>query len=164
MRRRELASLGLYDIDRERCTVHIHLGKGKKDRVVPIGERALFWVQKYVLEVRPKLLIGTPTNILFLTHHGEEFTDDRLSQLVKNYIASAELGKQGSCHLWRHTMATLMLENGCDIRFLQVILGHANLKTTEIYTQVSIRKLVEAHRATHPAKLAKPLENAAEEP
>ena len=65
------------------------------------------------------------------------------------------LGKKGSCHLFRHTMATLMLENGADIRFIQEMLGHASLNTTEIYTQVSIRKLHEIHRATHPtARLA----------
>jgi len=161
MRRLELAALSLYDIDRERCTIHIHQGKGKKERVVPVGERAVFWVDKYQQDARPKLLVsGKPTNILFLTHHGEEFTLYRLSQLVQQYIEKADIGKHGSCHTFRHTMATLMLENGCDIRFLQVILGHANLKTTEIYTQVSIRKLVEAHRATHPAKLPQKLDDA----
>jgi integrase/recombinase XerD len=154
MRRLELAGLGLYDIDRERGTVHIRQGKGRKDRVVPIGERALLWVERYRQECRPKLLVsGRPTNVLFLTHHGEEFTLDRLSQMVQGYIAATDIGKKGSCHMLRHTMATLMVENGCDIRFLQVILGHSSLKTTEIYTQVSIRKLVEAHRATHRAKL-----------
>jgi integrase/recombinase XerD len=163
MRRLELAGLGVYDIDRERQTIHIHQGKGKKDRVVPVGERALFWIGRYQNEARPKLLVsGRATNILFLTHHGEEFTLYRLSQLVKGYIVAAETEKTGSCHTLRHTMATLMVEAGCDIRFLQVILGHASLKTTEIYTQVSIRKLVEVHRATHPAKLnARPAEAAA---
>jgi integrase/recombinase XerD len=154
MRRKELIGLKLYDLDRERGTVMIRQGKGKKDRVIPIGERALDWIGRYEREARPKLLTsGQPTDLLFLTHFGEAFTLDRLSQMVKGYIADAETGKAGSCHVFRHTMATLMLENGCDIRFIQVMLGHANLKTTEIYTQVSIRKLVEAHRATHPAKM-----------
>lgn len=162
MRRLELAGLGVYDIARDRGTVHIHQGKGKKDRVVPLGERALHWIDRYQQEVRPKLLVsGKATNILFLTHHGEEFTLYRLSQLVQEYIAAADIGKKGSCHTLRHTMATLMVEAGCDIRFLQVMLGHASLKTTEIYTQVSIRKLVEVHRATHPAKLPKPAGEAA---
>jgi len=154
MRRKELIGLKPHDLDRERGTVMIRQGKGKKDRVIPIGERALDWITRYEREARPKLLVsGKPTDLLFLTHFGEAFTLDRLSQLVKGYIAQAETGKAGSCHVFRHTMATLMLENGCDIRFIQVMLGHANLKTTEIYTQVSIRKLVEAHRATHPAKM-----------
>lgn len=135
--------------------IHIHQGKGKKDRVVPVGDRALHWIDRYQQDARPKLLVsGRPTTVLFLTHHGEEFTLYRLSQLVQEYIAAADIGKKGSCHTLRHTMATLMVEAGCDIRFLQVILGHASLKTTEIYTQVSIRKLVEVHRATHPAKLS----------
>lgn len=69
------------------------------------------------------------------------------------YILKAELGKSGSCHVFRHTMATLMLENGADIRFIQAMLGHAKLDTTQIYTQVSVRKLQEIHTATHPAKL-----------
>ena len=89
------------------------------------------------------------------THHGETFTLDRLSQMVQQYIALADIGKQGSCHVFRHTMATLMLENGCDLRFIQAMLGHANLSTTEIYTQVSVKKLVEMHRATHPARLGR---------
>ena len=141
MRRLELAGLGVYDIDRDRQTIHIHRGKGKKERVVPVGERALHWIDRYQQDARPKLLVsGRATNVLFLTHHGEEFTLYRLSQLVQEYITAADIGKKGSCHTLRHTMATLMVEAGCDIRFLQVILGHASLKTTEIYTQVSIRK------------------------
>lgn len=157
MRRLELAGLSIYDLSRERQTIHIHHGKGKKERVVPIGERALHWIDRYLQDARPKLLVsGRATTVLFLTHHGEEFTLDRLSQMVQGYIEQADFGKKGSCHTLRHTMATLMVEAGCDIRFLQVMLGHANLKTTEIYTQVSIRKLVEAHRATHPAKMPPP--------
>src|SRR5690606_25156009 len=77
----------------------------------------------------------------------------RLTQLVRGYVRGAKLGKSGSCHLFRHTMATLMLENGADIRYIQAMLGHAELSTTQIYTQVSIRKLKEIHTATHPGKL-----------
>jgi len=73
--------------------------------------------------------------------------------MVREYIVAADIGKSGSCHLFRHTMATLMLENGCDVRFIQAMLGHAKLETTQIYTQVSIRKLKEIHEATHPAKM-----------
>jgi integrase/recombinase XerD len=77
--------------------------------------------------------------------------------MVREYVDAASLGKRGACHLFRHTMATLMLENGADIRFIQQMLGHAELSTTQIYTQVSIRKLKEIHSLTHPAKLeAKP--------
>jgi len=76
-----------------------------------------------------------------------------MSQLVRDYVNDADTGKTGSCHLFRHTMATLMLENGADIRFIQAMLGHADISTTQIYTQVSIRQLKEIHTATHPAKL-----------
>jgi integrase/recombinase XerD len=76
-----------------------------------------------------------------------------LSNLVRDYVDKANIGKRGACHLFRHSMATLMLENGADIRFIQQMLGHADLNTTQIYTHVSIRKLKEIHTATHPARL-----------
>ncbi|MGL5095327.1 MAG: site-specific tyrosine recombinase XerC [Planctomycetia bacterium] len=164
MRRVELAGLTVFDLDRERGTVLVNQGKGKKDRVIPIGDRALAWIDRYQRESRPHLLVsGKPTNVLFLTHFGEPFTLDRLSQMVQEYVTAADIGKKGSCHMFRHTMATLMLENGCDLRFIQMMLGHASLSTTEIYTQVSVKKLVEMHRATHPAKLppVKPTNEAA---
>jgi integrase/recombinase XerD len=71
------------------------------------------------------------------------------------YVKAAQINKQGSCHMFRHTMATLMLEGGADTRFIQAMLGHADLKTTQIYTHVAIRQLQEIHRATHPAQLSK---------
>lgn len=83
---------------------------------------------------------------------GEAFAPGRMTQMVREYIDAADTGKRGSCHLFRHTMATLMLENGADIRFIQAMLGHAELSTIQIYTQVSVRKLKAIHTATHPAK------------
>ena len=157
LRRMEVAHLSLYAVDGQRGTVTVRQGKGRKDRVVPIGDRALAWVQRYLLEVRPGLLVGNQGgDVLFLTHRGEPFSGERLSQMVRGYVDAAQLGKTGSCHLFRHTMATLMLENGADIRFIQVMLGHRNLTTTQVYTQVSIRALKDIHRATHPAKLERP--------
>ena len=159
MRRRELIGLALYDIDRERGTVMIRQGKGKKDRMIPIGARALAWIDRYLEEVRTDLVVGRdPTHLatLFLTHIGEPFTPNRLTQLVREYVQAAKLGKSGSCHLFRHTMATLMLENGADIRYIQAMLGHAELSTTQIYTQVSIRRLKAIHTATHPGKVRMP--------
>jgi integrase/recombinase XerD len=155
MRRRELMGLQVFDLDRERGTVMIRQGKGKKDRMIPIGERALGWIDRYQRVVSPELVVGrdpATRATLFLTHTGEAFTPNRLTQLVREYIQAANLSKSGSCHLFRHTMATLMLENGADIRYIQAMLGHAELSTTQIYTQVSIRKLKEIHTATHPAK------------
>lgn len=150
VRRLELIGITIYDIDFERGTVFIR-GKGNKDRVIPIGERALTWIEKYLAEVRSQLVVEPDTHILFLTAHGEPFSPNHLTGLVREYIQNADIDKKGSCHLFRHAMATLMLENGADIRFIQSMLGHSRLNTTEVYTQVSIRKLKEIHSATHPA-------------
>ena len=155
IRRMEVLNIHTFDVDADRGTLMIRQGKGKKDRMVPIGERALKWIIKYRDEIRPDLTMPNDDGLLFLTHHGQALTRNRLSQLVRDYVDGADVGKSGSCHLFRHTMATLMLENGADIRFIQAMLGHADLSTTQIYTQVSIRKLKEIHTATHPAKLKK---------
>ena len=157
MRRTELCHLTIYDVDRERGTVFISQGKGKKDRVIPIGERALAWVNKYLHEVRPQLAFEPDDGFLFLTGTGEPFQPDPLTQVVRRYVEAANLGKIGACHIFRHTMATLMLEHGADIRYIQQMLGHADLASTQIYTQVSIRQLQKIHAATHPgAQLDKP--------
>jgi len=150
MRRMELVGLGLYDLDLDRGTLMIRQGKGKKDRMVPIGERAIVWIEKYRSDVRPQFVMEPDEGVLFLTAEGDRFSPNGMTSLVRNYVLKADLGKRGACHLFRHTMATQMLENGADIRFIQQMLGHAKLETTQIYTQVSIRKLQEIHRATHP--------------
>jgi integrase/recombinase XerD len=164
MRRTELLNLHLYDLDASRGTVMIRQGKGKKDRMIPIGERALAWVEKYLHEARPLLSVPPDEHVLFLTNAGERFTADHLSQVVRGYIISANIDKTGSCHLFRHTMATLMLENGADIRFIQEMLGHADLSTTQIYAQVSIRQLKQIHAATHPARLERTSREPADDP
>ena len=151
IRRMEVLGLSIYDLDGERGTLMVRQGKGKKDRMVPIGARALRWIGRYVDDVRPQLVMPPDEGALFLTSFGERFTPNRLTQMVRGYVDAAELGKRGACHLFRHTMATLMLEGGADIRFIQEMLGHAELSTTQLYTQVSIRKLKEIHSATHPA-------------
>jgi integrase/recombinase XerD len=156
MRRLELAGLKLYDLDTERGTVTIRQGKGKKDRVIPIGDRAAAWLDKYLEEARPQLVVEPDDHTVFVSNAGEPFCLDHLSDLVRTYVDAAEIGKRGSCHMFRHSMATLMLENGADIRYIQQMLGHSDLKTTQIYTQVSIRQLKRIHAATHPARLEKP--------
>ena len=98
----------------------------------------------------PSLTPAKPSP-LFLTNEGEPINPDSLTEYVRRYIDDSGIGKRGSCHLFRHTMATLMLEHGADIRYIQAMLGHAKLTTTEIYTQVSIRKLRQIHELTHPA-------------
>ena len=165
IRRKELARLELSDIDRERRTLLIRQGKGRKDRVVPIGDRALAWIDKYLRECRPKFVhhggcaIRDPSqHVLFLTRTGRSLHPNHLSALVRGYVQGAGTAKRGACHLFRHTTATLMHENGADIRHIQALLGHSRLDTTQIYTQVSIKKLREVHERTHPAHL-KPKEN-----
>jgi integrase/recombinase XerD len=152
IRRMELIGLKLHDVDAERGTIMIRQGKGKKDRMIPIGERALDWIGKWQQDIRPGFATGADDNTLFLTTLGEPFAPNRLTQMVRETIDAANIGKRGSCHLFRHTMATLMLENGADIRFIQAMLGHAELSTTQIYTQVSVRQLKAIHTATHPGK------------
>ena len=155
MRRLELVHLKLGDLDLERATVSIRQGKGHKDRIIPLGDRAAAWVRKYLDESRPQLATEPDDKIVFLSNAGEPFSLDYLTEMVRGYVEAANLGKHGACHLFRHTMATLMLEGGADTRFIQAMLGHADLKTTQLYTHVAIRQLQDIHRATHPAKLAK---------
>ncbi|MGB9146889.1 MAG: site-specific tyrosine recombinase XerC [Acidobacteriaceae bacterium] len=151
MRRTELLRLRLYDVDREAGIVTIREGKGKKDRVIPIGERAVAWLDKYLYEARPRLAVEPDDMTVFLTVQGEPFSPNTLSLIIREHVEGAKIGKRGACHLFRHTMATLMHEGGADIRFIQEILGHARLDTTQIYTHVSIRMLKQIHSATHPA-------------
>jgi integrase/recombinase XerD len=155
LRRMELSNLKLHDLDLARGTIMIRQGKGNKDRMIPIGERAAAWMTKYLEESRPSLVGLDDDGTVFLSNAGDKMTLDYLTQLVSIHVDAANIGKRGACHLFRHTMATLMLEGGADIRYIQAMLGHADLKSTQIYTQVSIRQLQEIHRATHPAKLKK---------
>ena len=150
----EMISLRPYDLDVERGTLMVRQGKGKKDRMIPIGDRALAWIERYLVEVRPGLLVGDKSgDTLFLNNLGEPFSPEPHDATgAANTCNAADIGKRGSCHLFRHTMATLMLENGADIRYIQAMLGHVKLETTQIYTQVTIRKLKEIHTATHPAR------------
>jgi integrase/recombinase XerD len=158
IRRAELTSLRRCDINGERGTLTVRLGKGKKDRVVPIGERALAWLDRYLEDVRPDLVVSPDGDVVFLTAAGRPLDPARLTHLMSRYVRRAELGKPGACHIFRHTMATLMLERGADIRVIQEILGHEELSTTEIYTRVSIAHLKAVHDRTHPgAKLEPPV-------
>ena len=156
IRRSELARLVLFDLDAERRTLLVRQGKGRKDRLVPVGERALAWLERYLHEARPQLAAEPDDGTLFLTVDGTPFSLDRLTQLARDYVTASGVPKQGACHLFRHTLATLMLEGGADIRYIQQMLGHADITTTQIYTQVSIRHLQAIHAATHPAALNTP--------
>jgi len=152
MRCGELIALDVYDLSAERGVMTIRQGKGRKDRVVPVGRRALSWLNKYLVDVRPDLVCHSNETVMFVSHKGRRLGRNYVSYVVRRYIEMAGITKKGSCHLLRHTAATLMLENGADLRALQMLLGHARLNTTQIYTHVSIDRLKEVHAKTHPAK------------
>ena len=156
IRRMELVGLDLPDLDCERQVLFVREGKGRKDRVVPIGVRAIRWIERYLDYVRPQLVArcnSGESDALFLSARGTRIRPTRLTERLHRYIQAAGVRKPGSVHIFRHTMATLMHDAGADIRDLQEILGHAQLSTTAIYTRISIDRLKAVHARTHPANL-----------
>ena len=151
VRRFELAKLTLDGLNAERGTLMVRLGKGRKDRMLPIGERALRWIEKYVAESRPLYAIEPDPGVIFLGVDGSPIGLHQLTKLGHQYVAAAGLGKGGSCHVFRHSMATAMLAGGADVRYVQEMLGHTCLAATAVYTHVSIRQLQRVYAATHPA-------------
>ena len=151
IRRTELTRLRVEDLNREHRRLRVK-GKGKKERVVPVGRRAMKWAEDYLDNVRPLLAIELAERTFFLTGYGTGFNPDALGRLVTRYFKAAEIGRKGSCHLLRHTCATHMLDGGADVRYIQQLLGHASLDTTAIYTQVSIHQLQAVHARCHPSE------------
>jgi integrase/recombinase XerD len=149
LRRMEIARLAPQDVDLVRRIVFVREGKGRRDRVVPLGERACDWMRRYT-EAACAPLPADPAAALFLTDQGNPVSREFVASRVKRYMHRAGVRKTGSAHLFRHACATHMLDNGADIRIIQALLGHARLETTELYTHVSIRKLCKVHAATHP--------------
>jgi integrase/recombinase XerD len=156
IRRAELCSLRIDHIHVDRQVLLVSLGKGQKDRYVPVGLRALTWVARYVEHARDKLCIDPKEQTLFVTIDGTPINPDSLTEYGRRYIKAAGIDKPGACHIFRHTMATLMHDNGADIRTLQAILGHEKLDTTQIYTRVGLKKLLDTHAKTHPAEQPQP--------
>ncbi|CAM3601319.1 Tyrosine recombinase xerC 2 [Xenorhabdus nematophila ATCC 19061] len=153
IRRNELINLKLSDIDSGRGVIMVRQGKGRKDRVVPIGERALAWVNRYLADVRPRLAWKYDSGYLFITLKGQPLARSTVTLMAGRTIRQqARLNKPGTCHVFRHSMATQMLENGADTRHIQAILGHEKLETTQIYTRVAIGHLKAVHHQTHPAE------------
>lgn len=151
IRRSELVNLDMADLDPAGGTLHIRQGKGDKDRVVPVGERALRWIESYLEHTRPRLALDAAEQALFLSGYGERLSAAYLGNWVRRTVVAAQVSRVGSCHLFRHSCATHMLENGCDSRLIQQLLGHASADTTAIYTQVSIGALRDAYRRSHPS-------------
>lgn len=157
MRRGELVGLDLADTDLPRRWLTLRHTKNRWDRVVPMGERAAAWVVSYLERARPEIAYGTDPGALFLAGNGERLGPKWLTGQVHHYIEAAGIGKSGSCHLLRHTAATLMLHGGADVRYVQELLGHRDLGSTHIYTRVSPDRLSAVHAMCHPgAKLPGP--------
>jgi integrase/recombinase XerD len=154
IRRMELINLHVADIDFARGSLFVRQGKGARDRFVPIGERARSWVSRYLDNVRPLLEGRASHPVLFLSTTGGTIGPDAMSRTVSAYVHAGAPTKRGSCHLFRHTTATLMLDAGADVRHIAEMLGHQKLETTMSYTRVSMSKLLEVHMRCHPAEQA----------
>jgi len=156
IRRKELCNLNLMDVDYSRRIVRVEQGKGNKDRYVPIGRRALAWIEEYLKESRPLLGRTQDTHALFLSTNGVRMIPDCLSFRIRFWIRVARLGKTGSCHALRHAFATALLDNGCDVRHIQAMMGHAKLETTAIYLHLGMHDIKAAHDKFHPASRIDP--------
>lgn len=151
IRRMELIQLCVQDVDLRQSTVMIRHGKGDKDRLLPMGRRAAEWLSRYLKEGRPHLAPASGMGAMFPGNKGLPINLTWLSTIIGDYVVRSNVGKAGACHLFRHSMATMMLDGGADIRYIQAMLGHASLTTTQIYTHVTIKKLARVHARTHPA-------------
>lgn len=145
----ELMSLDVGDINLEagfiRCT-----GKGSKERLIPLGSVAIRNVDQYLSGSRPKLVRHNGEAALFVNQHGNRLTRQGFWKILKKYARQANITKDVTPHTIRHSFATHLLENGADLRSVQEMLGHADISTTQIYTQVTKRKLKDVYEKTHP--------------
>ncbi len=126
------------------------MGKGSKERLVPLGEEALDWLKRYLAEARPTLLAGKVSNAMFVTQRGEGMTRQMFWYLIKKHAKHGGLGKPLSPHTLRHAFATHLLNHGADLRVVQLLLGHADISTTQIYTHVARERLKQLHATHHP--------------
>ena len=126
------------------------IGKGNKERLVPLGEVAMDWLHQYMIESRPALLNGRPTDDLFPTQRGKAMTRQAFWYLIKRYARQADINKHLSPHTLRHAFATHLLNHGADLRVVQLLLGHSDLSTTQIYTHVAKERLKQLHGQHHP--------------
>ena len=151
LRRGELAKLNVQDIDQRNGLVIIRQGKGRKDRLVPIGEKSLRNLQHYLVQVRPKLVDGRPTRALFISkQYHKRLKVEAFGSMFKRLREKHNVGKQMTLHTLRHACATDMLRAGASIQDVSRILGHARLMTTQIYTRMVIRDLKKVHAQFHP--------------
>jgi integrase/recombinase XerD len=146
----ELSNLELDDVDTEDRLLRVVLGKGRKDRNVPLTRAAASAIEEYLLRGRPRMRGARTSPLLFLAQRGGRIGNDALNDLVRVWAERAGIEKHGTCHTFRHSAATHLLKGGADIRHIQQLLGHASLSTTERYTRVEISDLKEVIRRAHP--------------
>lgn len=146
LRRSEAAGLNIGDVDFYGGYVRA-MGKGSRERLVPVGDKALRAIRDY-LSLRPKP--QAPAMPLFLNHRNGRLSDHGLALIVKKMARRARFARPVNPHSLRHSFATHLLDNGCDLKAVQEMLGHKNLQTTEIYTHVSLERLKEVYDKTHP--------------
>lgn len=145
----ELVSLRLDQVSMEQGVVKV-MGKGSKERLVPLGEEALDWLAQYIKVSRPELLKQRPCDSLFVTNRGSAMTRQAFWHNLKRYAEKAEIKTEVSPHTLRHAFATHLLNHGADLRAVQMLLGHSSLSTTQIYTQVARERLKQLHAQHHP--------------
>jgi integrase/recombinase XerD len=145
----ELVTLTIEQLNMRQGLVRC-VGKGNKERLVPLGEEALDWLQQYLIEARPVLLQGYVSEDLFPTRRGKAMTRQAFWYLIKRYAQQAEIEKPLSPHTLRHAFATHLLNHGADLRVVQLLLGHSDLSTTQIYTHIARERLKSLHASHHP--------------
>ncbi|PAU57993.1 site-specific tyrosine recombinase XerD [Pseudomonas indica] len=145
----ELVSLTLEQVNLRQGVLRV-FGKGSKERLVPMGEEAIVWVERYLREARPFLLDGKPSDVLFPSLRGEQMTRQTFWHRIKHQARVAGIMKPLSPHTLRHAFATHLLNHGADLRVVQMLLGHSDLSTTQIYTHIARARLQELHARHHP--------------
>ena len=150
IRRTEMANLDHGDYDPSTRTLIVRKGKNGKSRMLPVGERAAAWLDRFLSESRPLFDHLPQETALFLSGYGTRFSPAYLGNWIKKLLKRCGIDKPGSCHLWRHSCATDMHRGGADIRYVQEMLGHERIETTQIYTHVHIDALREVHSRCHP--------------
>jgi integrase/recombinase XerD len=145
----ELVTLKVAQVSRDMGVVRV-MGKGSKERLVPLGEEALAWLTRYLEEARPATLAGKVSDDLFVTSRGGSMTRQAFWYVIKRYAARAALAKPISPHTLRHAFATHLLNHGADLRVVQLLLGHSDISTTQIYTHVARERLKQLHAKHHP--------------
>jgi len=145
----ELVGLRLFEIGLAEGVLRV-VGKGARERLVPLGEVAIDWLERYLAESRPALLHGRQSDDLFVTSRGEGMTRQMFWVLIKRHAVTAAISVPLSPHTLRHAFATHLLNHGADLRVVQLLLGHADIGTTQIYTHVARERLRELHARHHP--------------